>query len=400
MRLPIRKLTTLLFFFLLLIIFSCSKDNESENLKINKQKNFIESALAKEIASEILFKTENNSPISKSTSTSLRKKNIEGINEVKNDQGNTVFYIINYKEKGYILLSADNREQPILAFSEDSQFVLDEDAKAFGLKSWIDNAKKEITRIQHSTSEQTQERKLQWKQVKNMLANNNIFSKIPADQCYEHTTTVTKGPFLQSTWSQRDGFNSALKYIFCNGTNFQIDAGCVPIAMAQVMKYYQYPTNYNWSAMPFKDATLTTANFISDIHNAIDSEYPGSPVSDCYGTGVSYRRDMATVLKNKFKYTSATTDFYNYLTVKANLEAGKPVLLSGFGNYGGHMWVCDGYSSSNFYNSDCTGSSTLYFHMNWGWLDGKNNGYYAFNNFNPYIYSFNENIEMTSNIKP
>lgn len=39
-------------------------------------------------------------------------------------------------------------------------------------------------------------------------------------------------------------------YISYNGSNFQVYAGCVPIAMAQVMKYYQHPTNYNWSAMP------------------------------------------------------------------------------------------------------------------------------------------------------
>jgi hypothetical protein len=81
-RQPIRALTTLLFSFLLLIIFSCSKDNESENLNMPKQKNFIESALAKEIASEILFKAENNSTNSNPYIYTFNK-NIEMISNIK-----------------------------------------------------------------------------------------------------------------------------------------------------------------------------------------------------------------------------------------------------------------------------------------------------------------------------
>ncbi|QOG01919.1 C10 family peptidase [Flavobacterium sp. MDT1-60] len=401
MKQPIRKkLTTSLFFLLLVTIFSCSKDNESENLKDVQQENFVDSTLAKEIASEILFKTETNSSVSKSTSTNITKKNIESITEVKNDQGNTVFYIINYKAKGYILLSADNREQPIVAFSEDSKFVLDADANDFGLKTWFNNTKKQITSIQNSSAKQTEEKKIQWRQVKNMLANNNIFSKIPADQCFEHTTSVSKGPFLQSSWQQAKGFNSALKYISCDGDDFQVYAGCVPISMAQVMRYYQYPTNYNWSAMPMEDASSTTANFIADIHTAIGSIFEGQLYYNCHATGVIKSADMGKVLKSKFNYTSADTAPYNYSTVKANLEAGKPVLLVGAGNAGAHMWVCDGYSASSFYSADCTGSSTLYFHMNWGWKNGENNGFYAYNNFNPSIYTFNEALVMTYNIKP
>ena len=398
MKQTIRKKIALLFLFLL-TFYSCSKESESENLNNIQQEHFVQPALAKEIASGILFKTESNSQNSKNTSIGV-KKNIESITEVKNDLGNTVFYIINYKEKGYILLSADNREQPVIAFSEDSNFILDTDQNNFGFKLWINNVKKQITNIQNSTAEQTEEKKLQWRQVKNMFANYNLFSKAPIDQCYEHTTTVTRGPYLKSVWWQQGGFNSALKYISCGSDNFQIYAGCVPIAMAQVMRYYQYPANYNWSQMPLDNATSTTANFIADIHKAIEIESPGQPTFDCYGTGVTYYNDMGTVLKNRFKYSSANKDNYNYMTVKANLDEGKPVLLSGFGNYGGHMWVCDGYSSSSFYYDDCTGTSTLYFHMNWGWENSKNNGYYAFNNFNPGVYTLNDNIQMIYNIKP
>ncbi len=227
MKQTIRKKIALLFLFLL-TFYSCSKESESENLNNIQQEHFVKPALAKEIASGILFKTESNSQNSKNTSIGV-KKNIESITEVKNDLGNTVFYIINYKEKGYILLSADNREQPVIAFSEDSNFILDTDQTDFGFKLWINNAKKQITNIQNSTAEQTEEKKLQWRQVKNMFANYNLFSKVPIDQCYEHTTTVTRGPYLKSVWWQQGGFNSALNTYHAEVATFKYMQAAYPL---------------------------------------------------------------------------------------------------------------------------------------------------------------------------
>ncbi|MDD3722085.1 MAG: C10 family peptidase [Lutibacter sp.] len=100
----------------------------------------------------------------------------------------------------------------------------------------------------------------------------------------------------------------------------QVLAGCVPIAMAQVMKYHQYPTNYDWAFMPLTYGTTATANLIADIHDAIHNVYSDSPIYECDGTGVNSSHDMGNVLKTQFNYSYASKASYNYNTVKSNLD--------------------------------------------------------------------------------
>ncbi|WP_026727858.1 C10 family peptidase [Flavobacterium denitrificans] len=388
-----------IFILSLLFLFSCSKDNESDNSSQVSQENFVGLAQAKEIAKDVSFKKQAESQTRKTNSFGIEKKAIQGINEVTNKKGKTVFYVINYVGGGYIILSSDNRMQPIIAFSEDGKFLLNESVYSEGLKDWMESSENQITDIQNSNLKQTEEHKLAWRQVKNIFVDQGLFGKVPPDKCYEHVETVTQGPYLSSTWEQGNLYNYQLPYINCSGYSTQVIAGCVPVAMAQVMRYYQYPANYDWSAMPTNSASLTSANFILDIHNAIRNVYPGQPVYSCGSTGVSASANMGTVLKTQFKYSSADWANYDYQVVKNNIIAGMPVILSGSNSSSGHMWVCDGYKSVKYDFNDCTGVSYLYFHMNWGW-GGDGNDYFAFNNFNPGATNYNSNTKMIYNIKP
>ncbi|MFD2034012.1 C10 family peptidase [Belliella marina] len=201
---------------------------------------------------------------------------------------------------------------------------------------------------------------------------------------------------ITNAWKylQMGGFNDALPFITCSGTNFQVFAGCVPIAMGQVMRYYQYPYNYDWASIPLTSwgATTTTANFIADIHDAIGNMYSGQPMYDCNGTGVSASANMGNVFKNKFNYSSASWADFNRNVVRSNIaNYSRPVILSGDNGITGHMWVFNGYRSTTFYFDDCTGVSFLSLHINWGWLNGSNNGWYSFQNFNPGNTHFNNN---------
>lgn len=167
-----------------------------------------------------------------------------------------------------------------------------------------------------------------------------------------------------------------------------------------------YDTNYDWSMMPITFSTVATANFISDVHKAIGSMYPGQPSYSCGATGVTANLDMGKVLKTKFNYKSADVASYNYLVVKSDVSLGRPVILSGFSSSGGHMWVCDGYKAIKYDFIDCTGFSTLHFSMRWGWEDNKNDGFFAYNNFGVGEVDgggntgYNKSITMIYNIKP
>jgi hypothetical protein len=182
------------FILILLAIFSCSKEEELGNSNINEQKNFIELSKANEIASGIFFETKTNSIASKGITLEPAKRTIETINDVKNDEGKTSFYIINYDEGGFILLSADKRTQPILGYSENGKFELDENYYPSGLKFWIKDTKKQITDIQNSNIEQSEKDKLAWDLVQFAIANSSIFAKEPPiEECYDHTETYTVG---------------------------------------------------------------------------------------------------------------------------------------------------------------------------------------------------------------
>lgn len=153
--------------------------------------------------------------------------------------------------------------------------------------------------------------------------------------------------------------------------------------------------------MPLNYATTTTANFIKDIHIAINSVYPGQPMYDCYGTGVQSQDDMGVVLKVKFNYYSAVTAAYDWNTVKSNLDYDRPVILSGHDGTTGHMWVCDGYRTYKYIFDDCSSTAeSNMLHMNWGWYDGEANGWFALENFNPGIVNFNNDKTMIYNIIP
>lgn len=407
------KMQNWFFALFLLFVFSCSKDNQNEveNSAIIQNENFVGLSVAKQIAGEIKFESSSQTSNSKTTKSSLSnvKKRIETIEEVKNDQGNTVFYVINYVEGGYIILSSDNRTQPIIAFADENKFVLDKGIDVSypaALASWVTNAKKQISSIQKSTRKQTLLEKSVWNNVSDSFVNKGMYMKVPPDKCYDKVTTETVGPFLRALWCQDTGFNDDMPYVACNGGPQRALAGCVPIAMAQVMRHYEYPTNYDWSMMPITSATAATATFIADVHTAIRSMYPGQPSYSCSGTGVTANLDMGKVLKTKFNYTSADVAGYNYLVVKNDLAQGRPVLLSGFNGLAGHMWVCDGYKAIKYDFSDCTGFSTLHFNMKWGWKDKSSDGFFAYNNFGVGEVDsggntgYNKSITMIYNIKP
>ncbi|MDX1830499.1 MAG: C10 family peptidase [Lutibacter sp.] len=380
-----------------LFLFSCSQNNEIGNSNIQSSKYFVKLSEAKTIADNLSFPV--NDKTLKAKGINYTSKNVKNINEIKNENGVNSFYVINFEEGGYIILSADKRIPPILGYSDTNTFNINESQYPDGLKFWMNDTKKQVTDIQNSNIEQSENEKKVWESIQV----NGLSYRVPPESCYEHTDIYTKGPLLSSLWYQSDGFNSALPTITCNGFTFQVYAGCVPIAMAQVMKYYQYPTNYNWSSMPLTYATSTTANFIKDIWDAIGAVYGSSqPSYDCDVTGVSTSNDMSTVLKTQFNYTSANSTAYDRDVVKNNIEANRPIILSG--NDGlytiGHMWVCDGYRITTYYFADCTGVGYFHFHMNWGWGTGYNGWYTAdvYNSIN--IPHYNQNKEIIYNIIP
>lgn len=269
-------------FTLIILIFSCSQEDAIiTNNDALQNENFVPLEQANHIARKILFddKLKTNRLTGNS---SKHTKTVKSTKEIKNTKGKTSFYVVNYKEGGFILLSADKRTFPILAHSNKNEFIVDESLYPEGLQLWINDTKQQITTVQNSTKKQTNQEKVAWKHVEHIIADTqkNINAKEPGGGgCREEVFVYSAGPLLDSSvaWEQRDDFNNSLPYISCNGTSFQVPVGCVPLAMGLIMRYHQHPTNYNWANMPWDNATNTTADFIADIHTAISNTYSNEP---------------------------------------------------------------------------------------------------------------------------
>lgn len=397
-------------------IYSCSKDEQISPVKkdIQQSKNFVKLEDAYGIASVIEY------PLSQNPKKSLRAnkvtstfKEIETALVVPDKDGTPSFYIINYKDNGFIMISADKRTNPIKAYSLTEKFPIQADKLPNGLLRWMAETSEMITQIRVLNKKQTESVARSWDicNIQGVLKPEDH-----QEECGRNckNTYKTVGPLLETNWHQREGFNNHMPQINCNNLpNNRAYAGCVPIAMAQIMKYHKYPKRYKWNLMPNDNGSNITSLLIKDIHSKIKNMYGGynSPLNyKCDGTGVKSGANMSVVLKRNFGFSSANRADYNHNIVVNELNYGRPVILSGsyktsgwwiFSSYSGHMWVCDGYRDSTIYSEDCKRRwGYLYLHMNWGWGKNGNNGWFAFNNWNPGSRTYNNRRKMIFNIKP
>lgn len=102
----------LLFTFIIIFSFSCSREDGLETTEVSSNEYFVEFSTIEGIANGIYFPSDGNSGL-KSTKPATRT--VSSIDEIKNKTNKTSYYIINYKEGGFIILSADNRIFPVLA---------------------------------------------------------------------------------------------------------------------------------------------------------------------------------------------------------------------------------------------------------------------------------------------
>lgn len=205
-------------------------------------------------------------------------------------------------------------------------------------------------------------------------------------------------PMCKTQWNQSTPFNNDCPEY--NGS--KCVTGCVATAMAQVMKYYQYPATGEGShsyttpslkiaqSMDFSKVTFDWANMIDSYNGTYTDAQAQAVATLMHACGVSCDMDyspsssgaqtnkMAQAFMNYFKYGKSVEyimrDYYSIDgwndAIYTNLRDFGPVLLGGSNDGGGHQFVCDGYDGKG------------YFHINWGW-GGVSDGYYSLSALTP-----------------
>ena len=308
-----------------------------------------------------------------------------------------LIHVFNFSPSGWIMMSADDRLIPVLAYSLKGSLTPDEGAPAF--QEWVNACKKQISAVIKDRILPTAEIDQEWSNIRK----GNPGASVKGGKSIQ--------PLLMSTWDQGSYYN-----YLCpegpNGAGGRVYAGCVATCMAQVMYYYRHPDQGTGSHSYYSDYGLLSANFgattydwnamqnnINHTYNvpmALIQYHCGIAVDMMYspdGSG-AYMDDAAAALVSYFDYSPSTnldykssyseTQWKNML--KAELDALHPLCYAGFGDGAGHAFVCDGYDNSDM------------FHFNWGW-SGYADGYFYINNLNP-SYTFTDGQQAIFGMVP
>lgn len=312
------------------------------------------------------------------------------------------FYIINFKEGGFAVVPSDKRATDVYAFSTEGYFDVE---KNESLRCFMSLA----------TDYLNEDMVLQPRELKPIPGPDDyLIDWYGGEKCYAKSTVSTTRPFylLNTKWHQHEPYR-----MFCFTTSGEdAAAGCVAIAMAQIMAYHKKPLSYNnhtylweemlqYSYVPYGgDAAKCVAYLVNDIGKVVKMHY------DTFERGGSFSNISNAFIGFKaFGYLADLPQSYDSNKVLQSLVASRPVLVRATQSNSteGHEWVIDGYYQENtsvdYYSVETLqyrGSnffSRKYVHCNWGWIsDG--NGYFLEGVYNVDGNSLNKDISIMSNI--
>lgn len=286
------------------------------------------------------------------------------------------------KGKGVVFISKDDNIEPVLGISDED---FDVNNMPCGMKWWLNTANKSLER---------------------MKAKGITYRANPMAASGRPTY------FIKTYWNQDKPFNNLCPQI--NGS--AAPTGCIATAMAQIMKYYQYPATskgtgiysvttykdkndkegttkwykrelghtYQWTAMQSSYGILSddendaVATLMADAGAASQMNYQ----ANASGTIEWY---AAKGFAENFRYDSLAIsclqrDFYTDAEwmelVRKEMEAKQPVLYCGSDEIdGGHAFLLDGIQEDGKV------------HVNWGW--GKSgDGWFDIDVLRPNITGF------------
>ena len=304
----------------------------------------------------------------------------------------TCMYAVQMAEGGWVLVSADDRTtSSVLAYSENGTF--DTDDMPDGMKWLLGDYARQILRVkQDSTISQKQ------------VGTSALRSTQPQNDG-SGSAIYTPGEWLlnlkdegEILWSQDwypgrrsaykaegDSCSRAYNYFcpkielrstktdcFCNRS----PAGCGPVAMGQVMRYWKWPLS---AIVPVFQGSDEATVKLYDWDNMPSSISNKTTIEDAQKVS-SLLRDLSIAAKTKYGPEESSTSrdnvyetlqLYSYHVVRAEVKSdvgnllrneideGRPVIFAAWTKDSGHDFVIDGYK-------DPLGN-TNYFHVNWGW---------------------------------
>ena len=221
----------------------------------------------------------------------------------------------------------------------------------------------------------------------------------PVSELRSSTTREDIPPFMDVVFGTRSPYN---KYI-PDRDGYGPPVGCVPVTLAQIAKYYEYPsklmndipgyahisstdpdTIYQIEGQKAEGRTydwnLILNHYEKDTTEALNNEVAKLMWDCARSVETAFAQSGSSALTSMFFYSLIHYFGYNSDSLKqlsrasyyreewldiihGELSKKRPIYMSGTSyNHGGHAFICDGYVDG-------------YLHINWGW-NGSCDGYF------------------------
>lgn len=295
------------------------------------------------------------------------------------------FYVFNNNNgKGFVIVAGDDSIDNILGYSFNNNFDIAELPE--NLKHWLSQWQYAVTQIRAKDT----------KRIVSRSQNLNVGEVVVQLET--------------ARWDQHYPYNDICPII----DGKKAVTGCVPTAMAIVMRYHKWPHKgngtlpsyrrndlvleerplghvYNWDDMLLEYGNDYTQKQIDAVATLMFDCGMACQVSyGARGTGGDTRNVLRALVKymgydksGRFLYRKVVDDEEWYTTIKKELDEGRPMVYDGDATNSAHAFVVDGYTTNN------------YFSVNWGW-SGSGNGFYLLSD----MMGFNINQKTIINIKP
>lgn len=359
-------------------------------------------------------------------------------------------YLVRLEPQGWVLVAADDRADPILAYSFEETF--DETREMPPSVRWIIGGyDKQITKAREEGGPHAQEGfQAHWDRLKKdhkefieetnqaLLTRTSAIRPRSTPPGWQWPTDY-KANMVRTTWGQCRYYNADTPYDtdanaydgpLCTHAN-HVPTGCVATALAQIMRFHQWPEStldyqsyddtdkmrdnnnnpiyspaygsidnmpsyYDYTSMPEGSLTFYSSDvsrLMRNIGVAVEMDYGLS------GSGTTGDEALHGLV-NSFPYRAdervrVRTDYPNAgewsTKLIQNLRQGFPVYYGGGDGTpaGGHAFLLTGF--------DTDGSTEFY--VNFGW-NGNYDGWYTIDNISTPVGSFNQDQTAIFHIKP
>ena len=325
---------------------------------------------------------------------------------------------VDLQPTGYLVMSSDDTLPPVVTFNTNGSFELPEGHPLpFMLRRQGKIFQEELSKPQTRGSELAAENQARW---------NALLNRTRASSSTTPSVIITN-PLLSTEWHQGSPYDLLTPYDETHDERGA--AGCVPLAISQILKYHEWPAvgvgekyhqdsdawplgaslqaqysfPYAWDLMAddygwTDEETLTpyewaVARLVMEMGVLVEADYE----ADGTGAGdgeikyylVDYLDYSEGIMYGQFdnsRWDDYTEAAVLYPRIRADMVAGRPALVG----TADHEFVADGLG---------TVGSLDYYHFNYGW-GGECNGWYLLTD--GYAYNFTPSVitTATTNIIP